>query len=596
MEEHFVFDPLLFKVPVGAVKREESVKFFVESNATDAEVSLMVKPDGDFPYEKNLMKKTQKGYKITKKFIKKGHYWYYFEVKSQDKTLFLCRTDDNFSYISENKGDDFFVAVLGEGYSYDGLLAGGVIYQIMTDRFAKVGESPIREPFVYREDWGGSLKKLTSDPAKLNLEVFGGNIRGIISKLDYIKSLGVTFLYLNPICLANSNHKYDTANYMQIDTMLGTESDFAELIKKAKDMNIGIVFDGVYNHTGSDSIYFNKCKRYDSVGAYNSKKSKYFEWYNFEEYPDKYKSWWGIDTLPSIRHGCESFQDYIAGKGGVIEKYMKLGCSGVRLDVVDEITDTFVKKISDCVKQFGKNKIVMGEVWEDAATKISYGARRKYFCDNELNSVMNYPIKDALLCYLTTKNPYQFVSTVRMLKNNYPRQVVHNLMNFLGTHDTKRIFSELTDCCGGDEKRALSMLKIAFVILFTTFGTPSIFYGDEQAMKNNDGSSRGCFDWSKTNTEMVEFVKKLSAIRKKEVFKFGDMNIIESSNGKLIFERITNSEIKSATAERVLTMVNLRESPLNVEFEGKFVSLLSNEKLTARRLVYLDFDIVEEIK
>lgn len=594
MKQQFKYDPLLFKSKKGAVTKGENVTFFVQTESPASCIWLMVKGDGDMPYEENLMKKTKNGFKVTKKFEKSGHYWYFFKIITEDGTLYLCKDYLNNSYVSPNKGDDFFVLVVEEEYNFDGALAGKVIYQIMVDRFAKVGEIEVREPLKFRDDWGGGIKKNTNDPIEINLEVFGGNINGVISKLDYLKDLGVGVLYLNPINMANSNHKYDTADYMTIDPMFGTETEFKLLIQEAKKRDIIIIIDGVYNHTGSDSRYFNKCRRFGSLGAYNSKKSKYFSWYSFDEYPDKYLSWWGIDTLPSIRHNSQEFQNYIAGDDGVIEKFMKFGVGGIRLDVVDEITDEFTKKISDKVKKYSKNAVIMGEVWEDASTKISYGSRRKYFSENELNSVMNYPVKESLLTFIKTKNPIDFVSTIRMLENNYPGAVVHNLMNFLGTHDTGRIYSELLDVAEKNEEHAKKLFKIAFTILFTTIGSPSIFYGDEYGMKNNDGSSRGCFDWNNDGKDILQFVKKLSEIRQREVFRFGDMNILDYANGKLVFERISNNHSKQK--ERIITMVNLRESALCIEFEGKFKSLISGETVNVKRLEYLDFDIIEEIK
>jgi glycosidase len=330
------------------------------------------------------------------------------------------------------------------------------------------------------------------------------------------------------------------------------------------------VIDGVYNHTGSDSIYFNKLNNFDSVGAYNSRESKYYSWYDFENYPDKYRSWWGIDTLPAIKEKSPEFENYIAGNGGIIEKYLKLGVFGVRLDVVDEIKDDFVKKIEQKVHENNKNFVVMGEVWEDAATKISYDERRKYFSNNELNSVMNYPIKEAILNFVREKNAKSLVSTIRMLQNNYPKPVQDNLMNFLGTHDTNRIFSELKTITNGDENQAKKLLKICFVLLFTMSGVPSIFYGDEYGMENNDGSSRGCFDWENNENDIFYWVKSLTKIRKMKVLKNGDLDILFSSSGKFVYER------KSAS-QRIVVGLNVRPSSLEFELSGKFKNFFTNK-------------------
>jgi glycosidase len=590
MKDMFVYDPLLFKCPKGSVKKDTKVVFSVKTNYFDEKqenstkitektekfaenfsIFLCLKFDGEEFYHEELLKQAENGFfETSHTFLYAGHFFYHFKVVFDDKTLFLCKTDDNFSYLSENQGEDFFQLVTAEDYECSNSMQGGLIYQIFVDRFCKVGENQSRNPLVVRDDWGGAIHKNTTDPVKINLEVFGGNFKGVISKLDYLSDMGVTTIYFNPICMANSNHKYDTADYSKVDSMFGTEEIFKKLIFEANKRNIKVVIDGVYNHTGSDSIYFNKLNNFDSVGAYNSRESKYYSWYDFENYPDKYRSWWGIDTLPAIKEKSPEFENYIAGNGGIIEKYLKLGVFGVRLDVVDEIKDDFVKKIEQKVHENNKNFVVMGEVWEDAATKISYDERRKYFSNNELNSVMNYPIKEAILNFVREKNAKSLVSTIRMLQNNYPKPVQDNLMNFLGTHDTNRIFSELKTITNGDENQAKKLLKICFVLLFTMSGVPSIFYGDEYGMENNDGSSRGCFDWENNENDIFYWVKSLTKIRKMKVLKNGDLDILFSSSGKFVYER------KSAS-QRIVVGLNVRPSSLEFELSGKFKNFFTNK-------------------
>ena len=343
----------------------------------------------------------------------------------------------------------------------------------------------------------------------------------------------------------------------------------------------------MYNHTGSDSIYFNRYGRFDTLGAYKSKDSKFYSWYDFINYPNEYTSWWGIDTLPSIKDDCEDFQDYIAGENGVLDKFMKLGVAGVRLDVVDEINDKFVKKISDRVHRYGDNTVVMGEVWEDASTKISYDTRRKYFINGELNSVMNYPIKESILNYIKSGTPAEFVSTCRMLENNYPKVVRDNLMNFLGTHDTGRVFSELLAVSDGDREKATKLMKIASGLMFTVSGVPSIFYGDEYGMENNDGSSRGCFDWKNYKNEIYEWYTKLTKIRKLKCMKDAETNILLAEDSKLIFDR-------TGEDERVVVLVNLNDNPLQVNLEGENTSFISGEKMDNFKLKKYDIEILIE--
>lgn len=584
------YDPLLFKFPKGVVCKNQSVKFHIDylDKKEPKIVYFMVKKDEDSDYQYLEMTK-KNGYEITHTFETNGHFWYNFQLVFDDFCVYLNRTFDHRSYISSDKGEDYLQLVTEKEYDCTDSLQGGIIYQIYVDRFCRVGEVKERKPLILRDDWCGKIKKNTTDPLIINLEVFGGNINGIISKLDYLKELGVTTIYLNPISMANSGHKYDTADYMKVDDMFGTESDFKNFINLSKEKGIKVVIDGVYNHTGSDSIYFNKEGRFDTLGAYKSKDSIFYKWYNFIDYPDEYMSWWGFDTLPSINGECEEFQNYIAGKDGVLEKFLKLGVAGVRLDVVDEINDKFVKKISEKVKEFGKDNVIMGEVWEDAATKIAYSHRRKYFCDNELNSVMNYPIKETVLKYIFSADPTELESTLRMIENNYPKVVRDNLMNFLTTHDTKRVFSEILKANDDNEELAKKLYKIASTLIFTLPGVPSIFYGDEYGMKDNDDSSRGCFDWENYKNETYEWFLKLTKIRKLKVFKDGEVNVLYSKNGKFVFERFSEDE-------RVVVAINMTNSGLDLTLNGDFESFVSGEKLKTRNLQKYDFDILIERK
>lgn len=584
------YDPLLFKLPKGVIVKNTEVSFHVdyEGEIKPKIVYFMLKNDNDSDY-KYIEMTENNGYEITQNFTESGHFWYNFQLVFDDKVLYLSKTYDNFSVILEHKGEDFLQLVSEKEYTCKNSLQGGIIYQIFVDRFCKEGEANERKPLILRDDWGGGIKKNTSDPLIINLEVFGGNIKGIISKLDYLQTLGVTTLYLNPISLANSSHKYDTSDYMKIDDMFGTERDFKNLVELAKAYGMNIVIDGVYNHTGSDSIYFNKNGTFNTLGAYRSKESRFYDWYDFEEYPDKYSSWWGIDTLPRIKENSEDFQNYIAGKDGVLEKFLKLGVFGVRLDVVDEISDEFVQKIEKKVHEYGKDKVVMGEVWEDASTKISYSKRRKYFSNNELNSVMNYPVKETVLDFVFNKKTENLVSTLRMIENNYPKTVRDNLMNFLTTHDTRRVFSEILRANDGDTCLATKLYKIASALIFTLPGVPSIFYGDEYGMQDNDESSRGCFDWQNYKNEIYEWFVKLTKIRKYSVLKDGEFNILYAEHGKFAFERFNKHE-------RIVVVVNLTSTILYVDIEGDFTSFITGGKTQNHPLFENDFDILIEKK
>ena len=265
-----------------------------------------------------------------------------------------------------DQGDMFQLTVYKNTYETPDFLKGGVMYQIFPDRFCKSGKPKenIPDGRILREDWDGTpFYKPDEHGHVWNNDYFGGDLEGIVQKLPYLESLGVTCIYLNPIFESHENHRYNTANYRKVDPLLGTNQDFARLCTESARHGISVILDGVFSHTGADSIYFNKFCRYDTVGAYNSKSSPYYKWYSFHHYPDTYEAWWGIDTLPNVNENEPEYTDYICGKGGVLEYWMSLGAAGFRLDVADELPDAFLDRLHDCVKGADGEHIVIGEVW-----------------------------------------------------------------------------------------------------------------------------------------------------------------------------------------------------------------------------------------
>ena len=338
-------------------------------------------------------------------------------------------------------------------------------------------------------------------------------------------------IYLNPIFEAHSNHRYNTADYESIDPLLGKEEDFISLCMEAHKLGIKIILDGVFSHTGDDSIYFNRYKRYDGDGAYNSKSSPYYKWYKFNNWPDSYSSWWGIDTLPETDETNPSYMEFITGKNGVIAKWMRLGADGFRLDVADELPDEFIVKIRERIKAENPEAFLLGEVWEDASTKTAYGVRRESLLGKELDSVMNYPFREAIIDYLVNDNAEDFMERILTITENYPKEIVDALMNPLGTHDTVRIISRLSgEDAEGPEKskewqagfslsteqkeRCKRLLKIAAAIQYTLPGFPSVYYGDEVGMEGlKDPFNRQAFPWRNLDMELLGFFEKLGKIR-----------------------------------------------------------------------------------
>ena len=486
---------------------------------------------------------------------KAGLYMYSFECYTPWGTT--CITDSGngigtFSY----DGKEFQITVFEENFKTPDWLKGGVIYQIFPDRFYFSGrEKKMPADRVFRRDWGGEPEwRPTPDGKVLNNDYFGGDLKGIEEKLSYIKELGVSCIYLNPIFEANSNHRYDTADYTKIDSALGTEKDFKHLCKKAEEAGISVILDGVFSHTGSDSVYFNKKNRYDSVGAYQSKNSPYYNWYSFEEYPDKYASWWGIDILPEVDETNDSFIEFITGENGIARKWLRSGARGWRLDVADELPDKFLDAFREAIKKEKSDALLLGEVWEDASNKISYGVRRRYLQGKQLDSVMNYPFAEAVTHFVSTGKAEGFTDKIMTVLENYPKAVTDVLMNHIGTHDTMRAITALAgeSCEYRDrewqsEKKlseeehecGIRLMKVASLIQFTLPGVPSVYYGDEAGMQGyKDPFNRFCYPWGNENEELLSWYKELGKFRRSHsVFKEGIFEPVSEADGVIAYRR-----------------------------------------------------------
>ncbi len=483
---------------------------------------------------------------------KTGLLYYYFDIASSDTHIFYGNNEAGLGGVGKVYNDvpknQFQITVYDESFETPNWWRESVCYQIFPDRFANAspdggflsGRSDIIKrnwgdvPYYKAEQFGG--KYLAND-------FFGGNLAGIEQKLPYLKELGISCIYLNPIFKAYSNHRYDTGDYKTIDPMLGTEADFKRLCKSAESMGIRIILDGVFNHTGSDSVYFNKNGTYDSVGAYQSKESPYYDWFRFDSFPDKYESWWGIDTLPQIEENSESYQKYIlTDKNSVAKKWLADGASGWRLDVVDELPDFFVKILRKEVKKQKPDAVIIGEVWEDASNKVAYDEQRQYFMGEELDSVMNYPLRSAMIDFVNKKaDAKNFDERIMSLKENYPAPAFYAAFNFLSSHDTERILTVLGEKAYAtkDEQayaqlspneRSIAVAKLKCLIAMQMFlpGVPVVFYGDEAGLEGYaDPFCRRCFPWGYGDADLTEFYKKVIRLRNEnEVFRSGEFETV----------------------------------------------------------------------
>ena len=605
MEYQIYYDPLdsACKSVVGAVCEGKELCFtlFTLRYGTKCEfdfsncirpnenATLIFNKDGE-PCEYFPMQITDYGWQIRLKIHRTGLYYYHFRIDGKGDVFDNGTQKGTVSHSQIA----FLLTVYSKTYRTPEWFKGGIMYQIFPDRFAKEGSMPDITGRVLRSDWGGTpLYKPNENGKVLNNDFFGGNFKGIQSKLPYLKSLGVTVLYLNPIFEAASNHRYDTSDYLKIDPFLGTKKDFEELLEAAESYGIRLILDGVFNHTGDNSVYFNKYGKYPSLGAYQSKDSPYYSWYSFEEFPDRYDSWWGIDILPQVNENSEEYQRFIFGENGVLKTWLRYGIGGYRLDVADELPDFFLKKLRESVKTENEEAMIIGEVWEDASDKIAYSKRREYLQGYELDSVMNYPLKDGIIAYIKTENEQFLLNSIRKLIDHYPKQSLDCLMNILGTHDTARILTVLGGkiCQNKDEMAsekglltfqerptALNKLKMAALLQYTLPGVPCVYYGDEHGMEGHiDPFCRKCFEWDRLNEDLISYYQTLGQIRteERELFKDGEFIEISAVDGLLIYERRKNKK-------SVYIYVNNSSKKHLLNLKGNYIEKLTNTKKSSR--------------
>ena len=440
----------------------------------------------------------------------------------------------------------------------------GVTYQIFPDRFCRLSvpdpAGMIGDRWVH-ENWSDIPEWQPDSQGEVrNRDFFGGSLQGILSKLDDLAAFGVTTLYLNPIFESASNHRYNTADYLAIDPMLGTEADFRQLCREAKSRGIRVILDGVFNHTGSQSRYFNADGFYPAPGAAQSQDSPYFSWFSFHPWPTDYDAWWGIKTLPAVQENDSGYRDFIIrDRDSVVRHWLRAGASGWRLDVADELPDDFIADIRTAMEETAPDSFLLGEVWEDATTNVAYSQRRRYLLGQELHGVMNHPFRNALIAYLLGGDADEFRETLEAIRENYPPNAFSSLMNFLGTHDTPRILTVLGASHVPDSKEdrasyrlspeerqlGLARLRLAALILFTFPGSPTVYYGDEAGMEGwEDPFNRACYPWGREDTELKAWFARLARLRQDHpALQSGQLHWCWTAGPILAFARELNGQL-----------------------------------------------------
>ncbi|MBR4910496.1 MAG: glycoside hydrolase family 13 protein [Clostridia bacterium] len=562
---YYPFDSFktLYRKPFGAVKEGErlTLRLLLHRDACVFDAFLRIRNDDD-----NLVHEiplTPREWLYDYRFydceitLSNGLYWSDFRYTSAYGQFFVVKEKNGRGIVARDEGAKWQITVYDAAFKTPDWLNGGIIYQIFPDRFFCSGKKKENVPddrFIC-DNWEKQPEyKQVNEPCSLGNDYYCGDLKGIEQKLPYLKDLGVTCIYLNPIFEAHSNHRYNTADYMKIDPLLGGEEDLKRLCAAAKKNGISVILDGVFSHTGDDSVYFNRKRRYGAGGAYNDFGSRYHYWYKFNRFPDDYSAWWGVPSLPETDEANEDYSEFITGENGVIRHWLKAGVSGWRLDVADELPDCFLDKARAAVKAENPDAFLLGEVWEDASNKISYGARRRFLRGRQLDSVMNYVFANAVIDFVRNSGGEKLETAVMSVMENYPNESIHLLMNHIGTHDTARALTMLgrTDDYIGDREwqshyrlspeewdRGIKRLKIAAVLSFTLPGVPSLFYGDEAGIEGfGDPFCRATYPWGRENKELLEFYRALGKARRKSpAFKDGDFVPVISGGDLFSFVR-----------------------------------------------------------
>ncbi|WP_322152140.1 4-alpha-glucanotransferase [Paratractidigestivibacter sp.] len=482
-----------------------------------------------------------------------GIVWYSFDIEASDGSVWRYGArpgwttgEGAFAY-----GDppSFQLTVFEPRATQPDWYKNGIVYQIFPDRFARgegwreLAEKALEDhqsgpERVLVEDWDTPVtykRKSETNLAIARWDFYGGTLDGICSKLGYLKGLGITVIYLNPIFDAASNHRYDTADYLRIDPMLGDEAAFGRLCDEAAEMGISVVLDGVWNHCGRDSKYFNRDENYPEPGAWQAHKdgadSPYANWFTFND-DDTYAGWWGNQDMPAFRADSEDYHELICGRDGVVRKWLRAGAAGWRMDVADELTDEFIAQIKDAILAEKEDGVLIGEVWEDASNKTAYGKLRQYFEGKELDGVMNYPLRAGLLDYVCGHiGASELASRLEQLRENYPREAFYSCLNLLGSHDRERLFTMLGNAPDPDSMSeaeraayklddgqaglAMSRLWLTVLLQMTLPGVPCVYYGDELGLEGlRDPFNRGTFPWGGGRRDCFNIVRNCIAIRK----------------------------------------------------------------------------------
>ena len=579
-----------YKDPFGAVPCGTAVRFFVSCTAEDdfSGCALCCRDDFSGACSSTALTPCDGGFSCL---------WTAPEAATLLWYTFLLRRPDG-SAVSLGRnglGDEtpWQQTVYDDSRTAPSWFGRGVTYQIFPDRFCRLSVPEPCKPGMRKihKNWDDPPDYLPDSRGEVrNADFFGGSLAGITSKLDALQHLGVTTLYLNPIFAADSNHRYNTADYRVIDPMLGDDSAFRTLCREAHRRGMYILLDGVFNHTGSNSRYFNALGEFPEPGAAQSLSSPYASWYSFHPWPTDYDAWWGIRTLPAVNENDPDYRDFIIrAPDSVVRHWLREGADGWRLDVADELPDDFIAQIRSAMTEEKPDTFLLGEVWEDGSNKIAYSRRRRYLLGTETDGLMNYPFRSALIDYLRGGDAAGFRDAMETLRENYPRRAYYSAMNLLGTHDTPRILTVLgigeVPCdksaraafrlTPAQRELACKRLLLGSVIQFCFPGSPTIYYGDEAGMEGlEDPFCRGSYPWGREDGFLMAHYQRLGALRHgHSALQNGEIQYLDARGSLLVFSR-------SDSSETLTLLCNAGNDPADIAipFSGPAVDLFTGQR------------------
>lgn len=554
------------KQPFGAVKVGESVywQITVINPAPVQQVALVLTKADQQAVTYPMKANDQGSYSFTTPLNDPGIYFYHFKIETDGQTYYFRHTlgGDGKLVTTPTEINDFQLTCYAAASPQPDWLTGAVVYQIFPDSFCNgnpdheiSGKKP--NSFLYATEQDLPYNIRAHDGSIVRWAFYGGNLAGVKKQIPYFKKMGISVIYFNPIFAATSNHRYDTNDFLQIDPMLGNEKEFQDLVAALHAHGIKVILDGVFNHVGEDSRYFNAHRLYGKdTGATQDKDSPYFDWFFFTKYPTKYRSWWGVTTLPEVNKNNPQYQQFIYGDHGVMAKWNRAGVDGWRLDVADELPMDFLRQLRQRQEKDGR-QVLIGEVWEDASNKRVNGELRSYIQGDNLTGTMNYPARNFILAMLQAKDAGEREVAAKQflqLVENYPPAFLQHSLNNIGTHDTERI----KEILHGDEK----LVALAFGMLFMLPGVPCIYYGDEAGlMGKKDPDNRRFFPWGQESKQLQAQVADWAKFRHShDLLSTGQVGIALGGNGRFAIIRY-----QDPTA--IMYLVNLADQPWNIGTE-----------------------------